>query len=128
MDSTTESLANIAMERIATTGGVTLEGRTLLPQEWSTGYMVGIGGIVIRYSDLDSPVALAWLARRVGGEYMTHYVGFWRDGDDLYIDGVEYVRDLFTAENRARKHGQKAIYDWELRESRFIPLTEDHDR
>src|SRR6185503_5805813 len=114
MDTTTERLAEEAIRTIHKTGGVTLEGRTLLPQEWAKGYMVGIGGIALDVRDLDSAVALAWLARRVAGEYMTAYVGFWVENDVLYVDGVTYVADLVSAEALARNHGQKAIYDWSL--------------
>lgn len=128
MDKTTELLAEEAIRTIHRTGGVTLETNTLLPQEWERGYCVGIGGIAIAADDLDSAVALAWLARRVGGEYMTPYVGFWYDDGKYFIDGVRYIADLITAENVARAHGQKAIYDWSLRDSRLIPYTEDHDR
>ena len=128
MDPVTQGLAEEAIRTIRETGGVTLEGRTLLPATWRTGYMVGIGGIVIREEDLDSPVALAWLARRVGGEYMSHYVGFWLDEGLLYVDAVTYVADIVRAEALARNHGQKAIFNWGLMESQNVPLTEDHDR
>ena len=113
-----------AAEVIATTamyGGGTFEGRTLLRFNPDSGFAVGIGGITIdaRQATVE---AIAWLAPRVAGEYMTPYVGTWLQGDVLHIDAVRYFgADRYLdaiAEGEAA--GQQAIYDFTDRKEIYL--------
>jgi len=40
------------------------------------------------------------------------YIGFWLDGQDLYIDGVEVIMLRNLALELAKTHKQKAIWDF----------------
>lgn len=110
MDRILKRAANEALAFTAEHGGGTFEYKTLLLQEWQTGYVVAIGGITFKAECLTADV-LAWAAKAVGGEYMTTYIGTWLDNGIVYIDAVRFLASKVDAVLLGIEHGQKAIYD-----------------
>jgi hypothetical protein len=110
MDMTLERQAASALAFTVEHGGGTFEAKTMLLQEWKSGFVVAIGGLTIAAKDATAE-ALAWLGNRVGGEYMTTYIGTWLQDEVLYIDAVVFVADRDRAIALGQEHGQQAIYD-----------------
>lgn len=48
------------------------------------------------------------------------FIGLWLDGDYLYIDVSDYYMDKHTALIEGQKLDQKAIFDWQTKESIYL--------
>lgn len=110
MDKTLATAIATVKADLAESGGGTYEYGTLLPFRPKDGYAIGIGGAAVKADISDESLAL--LLRGVAGEYITAYVGTWIDpwSGVLYIDAVEYTRDIERAYELARANGQLAFY------------------
>ena len=49
-----------------------------------------------------------------------NFIGLWLDGDYLYIDVSDVYFDKATALIEAQKLNQKAIFDWQTKESIYL--------
>lgn len=97
-------------------GGCTFEGKTLLVHTWDSGFAVGLGGVALPEAQA-TPEAIAWLARRVSGEFMTTYCGTWLKDGIVHLDAVRYFapENYLGALAAGEEAGQQAIYDFAAR-------------
>lgn len=113
MDRITLRAATDVLARTVNDGGCTFEARTLLTQDWTTGFAVAIGGAKVP-AEAVTPDLLAWVARAVAGEYGTTYAGTWLQDGMVSIDAVRYFGpdNYLGALAAGEAAGQEAIYDF----------------
>ncbi len=116
MDRYLHRAASDVLVDLVNDGGGTYQAAILVPFKPEDGYAVAVGGVSVATSALTVELA-AFLLKAVAGEYITPYVGTWLDGDVVCIDAVEYWRDFEYAMDKAREHGQKAIYSFTIKQS-----------
>lgn len=131
-------------QALTKTGGATLEATfhdkenySLKVVDFKGGYQVSIEDLVqiplqgekinfrLDLNDLEWSETLRLLVLFQASKPLYEYsgvvcIGLWIDNGILYIDLSQYVGDKDIAIKLGKKHNQKAIFDWQFKESIYL--------
>lgn len=96
------------IEYIKENKGATVDTKTLKPVKLEVGFAVALTNY---YTTIENYGVMSLIIEELR-RHQFPYIGFWLDGDKLYIDGVviEMLKNVALA--KAKRHNQKAIWDF----------------
>ena len=110
------------LNELKNNGGLTLkEGEPFSP---SAGYQVGVKEVAkigVNVEELETALQAVEISP-------DECLGFWVDGEDLYIDKSEYVKDRKKAVALGAKHKQKSLYVWHKSDCLWIRRRWKHGK
>ena len=114
--------ASVLKEFLQLNGGVTLQlnGEIFSPIQ---GYQVSTKDcykVLYDYVTDFELTALCINTMRESLKNECNFIGLWLDGDYLYIDVSDYYMNKNEALSEAQKRNQKAIFDWQTKESIYL--------
>jgi hypothetical protein len=107
-------LVESIMQEVETSGGVTLDGKSLEIKTYKNGYQVSVKDMhTIPFGGLTGEELIrTYLYPMVADNPMNYDIGMWLYSGDLYIDYSVNIKDLEEALSIGRTYNQKTLYDW----------------